>query len=70
MKKKIETGKRYGKWVVICDSGIRKENGTAIWKCLCECGNIGFIRGDNLRRGTSTQCNECRIEERKRGRYK
>lgn len=49
------SGKRFGKWEVIEKSGNTK-GGAAIWKCRCECGNIGFPIGTDLRQGKTTNC--------------
>lgn len=53
-----ETGKRYGKLVVIEYVGSR-DNATgagALWKCRCDCGKEFIARGDSLRDGTTTSC--------------
>lgn len=50
-----ETGKRYGKLVVIAKS--RKKSRKAFWDCVCDCGNSCTVRADNLRsRTTSCGC--------------
>ena len=45
MKKDL-VGNRYGKLVVLEDSGLRAPNRGVIWKCQCDCGNITWVRGD------------------------
>jgi len=49
------TGKRFGKWVVVGDSGERK-NKFIMWLCKCDCGNIGKIVGPSLKSGGSLSC--------------
>lgn len=48
-------GKKFGKWNVSENYGINK-NGVILWKCICDCGNIGIITGCSLRNGTSKSC--------------
>lgn len=42
-------GKRFGKLVVICDSGKRANDGKVILKCKCDCGNYYYIRKDDIK---------------------
>lgn len=50
-------GKRFGRLVVIKDSGQRvKEKGSVIWECQCGCGNIALVRGDCLTMGNTKSC--------------
>ena len=37
-------GMRYGLLEVLERAGSEASNGTAKWKCLCECGNIVIVR--------------------------
>ena len=48
------TGKKFGKWTVLGFGGSK--NGNNYWECICECGNKGLIRGNNLKSGGSTSC--------------
>ena len=48
-------GMRFGRWIVVARSP-NNINGKAVWKCVCDCGNHGEVRGDVLRRGISTSC--------------
>ena len=65
MSIKNEIGKTFGRWTVLRDIGKRSIHGMAYWECRCECGNIRHVRGDSLRRGTSTQCIECARKKKK-----
>jgi len=38
------TRKRFGMLTVIKRSGTSKDN-QAMWECLCDCGNLRFVRG-------------------------
>lgn len=49
------TGNIYGNLTVISRSGTAS-NGSAIWKCLCECGNYADVRGDKLKNGEISSC--------------
>ena len=50
-----ETGKRYGKLVVLSRS--ERTDGTHIfWHCQCDCGNTVEVNGTYLRSGVSTNC--------------
>ena len=54
-------GKRFGKLIVIADSG--EKQGTAkMWLCQCDCGKTIKVRTDSLTSGrtTSCGCNLCR----------
>lgn len=53
------TGQVFGDLTVLSDSGKRSKNGLIIWKCQCNCGNITYIRGDNLKLGISRSCGKC-----------
>lgn len=56
MSAKIDlTGQRFGRLVVIEDTGLRTGK-MVVWKCLCECGNVKNIISNNLRKGTSKSC--------------
>lgn len=56
MSKLIDiTGNRYGRLVVL-EKAKTEKNGVAIWKCLCDCGNITYVRGSNLKWGAVKSC--------------
>jgi len=55
MKRKDETGNRYGRLVVIKFVSVDKAR-KAMWKCLCDCGNETEVVGANLRSGLSKSC--------------
>ncbi len=48
------TGCRFGRWTVI--SRFNSDRPGVYWKCLCDCGNEGVIRGTSLTSGNSTSC--------------
>lgn len=53
--KNIEINSLHGKLNV----GARAPNapnGSAMWECTCECGNVIIVRADNLRSGKTTSC--------------
>ena len=61
MSKLIDiTGNRYYHLVVL--EKARVENGVVIWKCLCDCGNITYVRGQNLKSGAVKSCGCLRKE--------
>ena len=42
-------GKRFGRLVVLRDSGIRKKGcGDIVWECQCDCGNKAYVLTCNL----------------------
>ena len=53
-ERRIETGKRYGRWRVLRFAAIRKSR--AYWWCLCDCGNERAVEGKSLRQGISQSC--------------
>lgn len=59
MPKKNITGQRFGKLTVLEETAERASNGTVIWKCECDCGNIISISGTELRCGRQTSCGKC-----------
>lgn len=55
--KKIDlTGQRFGKLVVLGDSGERTKNGDRLWKCNCDCGNMTSQTGTLLRLRKNNSC--------------
>ena len=55
------TGQRFGHLKVIKYSP-RKTKGchNTHWLCQCDCGNRVLVRSDNLRKGRTTRCSDCR----------
>ena len=47
-------GQRSG-FLVVIERGA-KNNGRNKWKCLCDCGNVHFVRGQHLRQGRTVSC--------------
>jgi len=74
MRKKlnVKIGTKFGKWEVISDETIKKNNITH-WLCRCDCGETeDYIPINNLMNGTSTQCINCArklVGEKKRKGY-
>jgi len=55
--KKIElTGQRFGRLVVLGDSGKRSTYGHVAWLCLCDCGKRVRVLSGNLRYGQTRSC--------------
>lgn len=50
-----ETGNTYGKLTVL-SRGENTPFGQAKWKCLCECGTITVVSGNQLRTGGTRSC--------------
>jgi hypothetical protein len=48
-------GKRFGRIIVLSRNG-RNKHRSAIWKCLCDCGNIFNAVGSRLIRGDTKSC--------------
>lgn len=56
-RKKLDlTGQRFGRLVVIRDSGERASSRVAMWECKCDCGEISFVSRANLRSGHTKSC--------------
>jgi len=56
MPKKINlAGRRFGRLVVLHDTGERK-NREVVWHCLCDCGNEVNVVGHDLTSGRTTSC--------------
>lgn len=49
------TGQKFGKLTALSPTEDRK-NGSVVWKCQCDCGDIFYQTGRNLVRGFSKHC--------------
>ena len=47
---------KFGRLTVIEKSDKKASNGSMLWKCQCECGNITYSNSSNLKRGHTTSC--------------
>lgn len=52
---KDETGNKYDRLTVI-ERGPNTSNGTARWRCKCDCGNEVLVIGSSLRNGQTRSC--------------
>lgn len=50
------TGQRFGRLVVVRDSGERSHNGMVKWLCVCDCGKKVFVRSHCLKSGHTRSC--------------
>lgn len=48
------SGKRFGRLVVLQRVGTAGNQPT--WKCVCDCGGMKVVHGNNLRRGVTSSC--------------
>jgi len=57
MSLKIDlTGKKFSRLLVIRDSRMRTLYGKILWLCLCDCGRITLVSGDNLKNNHTKSC--------------
>lgn len=56
------TGKRFGRLIVLGDSGKKDNWGKIFWTCRCSCGNIAKVHSSNLRHGQTKSCGCLRTE--------
>lgn len=54
-------GKRYGRLIVVKDSGLKTTAGATLWECLCECGKSTRATRSNL--GGKTKSCGCLSKE-------
>ena len=63
MSTKIDlAGKRFGKLMVVMDSGRRSKRREVMWTCLCDCGKNTIVEGYELRRGHTRSCGCFRLQ--------
>lgn len=55
MKLKDLTGMRFGRLTVSERAGSNKQH-RAIWKCVCDCGNVTFTVGSSMVNGSTKSC--------------
>lgn len=66
MAKKIDlTNQRFGRLIVLRDSGKRIAHGHIIWLCKCSCGKQVKIISGNLRNGYTRSCGCLKREQTK-----
>lgn len=54
-KLKLE-GKRFGRLIVLKDSGKRTNKNMVIWECICDCGNTTEVPTSYLTTGDTRSC--------------
>lgn len=54
--KKDILNQRFGKLIVIAETNQRDNDGSIIWKCKCDCGNIHYCSGTLLRTHKVQSC--------------
>ena len=52
------TGRRFGRLRVI-GRNYEKQSKYVHWNCLCDCGNLSVVDGQNLRSGHTKSCGHC-----------
>lgn len=57
-------GQRFGRLLVLEDSGKRNKKRYIIWKCKCDCGNICYVGADSFKNGEGTRSCGCLMKER------
>lgn len=62
-------GQRFGLLTVLekDEETTKKYSGAVYWKCLCDCGNIKSIRGQNLKRKDENRTISCGCSQRSSG---
>ncbi|NQN32847.1 AP2 domain-containing protein [Streptococcus suis] len=70
MKKVDLTGQVFGRLTVLGDVGKRTKNKGILWHCMCECGQITFVKGANLKNGDTRSCGCLNREARSKRRTK
>ena len=51
------TGKRFGRWVVICRAENRGKS--VMWECICDCGKIKVVHGTRVYLKTQNPYRNC-----------
>lgn len=68
MKMKNLTGEKFGRLTAIEPTERKVSNGSIVWKCLCDCGNITYVDSGSLTKGRIKSCGCLRKpHERKHG---
>lgn len=57
------TGQRFGRLVVQAKTD-KRQSGSIMWLCRCDCGNETIINGANLRKGLTVSCG-CYAKEKR-----
>lgn len=57
------TGQRFGLLIAVKPTNQRSSNGSVIWECLCDCGNITYVSLGNLIREHTLSCG-CRHQSK------
>jgi len=61
-----EVGNRYGALLVLAEAELKHTSRKrAAFSCICDCGNLIIVTGENLRSGNSKTCGCKRIENSK-----
>lgn len=55
------TGKRFGRLVALEETEQRR-NGSTVWLCQCDCGNVHLASYRTLMRGNTKSCGCLRME--------
>lgn len=50
------SNKKFGRWLVVSYAGSHPKRKTALWNCLCECGNRKIVKSRYLIIGRSKSC--------------
>ena len=48
------TGQKFGRLTVVARIGTK--NGSALWKCVCDCGNTAAVTSRSLKTGNTSSC--------------
>ena len=59
-------GKRFGRLVAIAPAGIDEKSRHWRWYCICDCGNVSYPLGTDLRRGHNRSCG-CQVNKELHG---
>lgn len=49
-------GKRFGRLILVRDSGKRTHRGEVLWQAVCDCGREYLVRGSHVQRGEVKSC--------------
>jgi hypothetical protein len=63
------TGQRFGRWEAVACAGITPRGG-AIWRCVCDCGELKDVSLSSLRAGDSRSCGCIKRDAERGNRFK